>query len=185
MADNTSTCIALNDGQVMPLFGLGCFSLSPEETKQAVMTAVEEGYRLFDTAMYYNNEKEVAEALRNSGLKRNEYFIVTKLLPSNHGYSEAKYSLKDSLKKMELEFIDLYLIHSPLDWSKKSDSSAEQKLIETWRAFCDLKAEGLARSIGVSNFNIQHLQPIINMGLKVPAVNQIEMHPWNQYVSFQ
>ncbi|XP_065644061.1 2,5-diketo-D-gluconic acid reductase A [Hydra vulgaris] len=181
MAENILTCIVLNDGQLMPRFGLGCFSLSSDETKQAVITAVKEGYRLFDTAVYYNNEREVAKTLQNSGLHRNEYFIVTKLLPSENSYLGAKKSLKDSLRKMELDFVDLYLIHSPLDWGKTFDNSSEQNLIETWQGFCELKTEGLAKSIGVSNFNIQHLQTIINQGMLVPAVNQIEMHPWNQY----
>lgn len=164
--------ITLSDGQTMPLFGLGCWNMSPDEAFTSIQCAIKEGYRLFDTATWYDNEEMVGKALRESSLSRGDYFLVTKLLPSNHAYHEAKKNLHESLKKLQHDFVDLFLIHTP----------RMGNIIETWKAIVELKQEGLTKSIGVSNFNVQHLEPLLATGMEAPAVNQIELHPWNQQV---
>jgi len=169
--DSIKSRITLPDGKTMPIFGLGCWNMEDEAVYNAVVAAIGEGYRLFDTARYYNNEKMVGKALIDSGLPRNEYFVVTKLFPENHGYENTKLNLKESLQYLGLDYVDLFLIHSP----------GHGKNIETWKAFVELKEEGLTKSIGVSNFNIQHLEPLLATGLEVPAVKQFEFHPWNQH----
>jgi len=140
-------------------------------TYNAMVAAITEGYRLFDTAQVYNNEAMVGKALRDSGLPREDYFVVTKLSSQCHGYESAKSNLRQSLDRLGLDYVDLYLIHSHRGGSN----------VETWKAFTELKAAGLTRSIGVSNFNVQHIQPLIDAGLEVPAVDQFELHPWNQH----
>lgn len=165
--------IILNDGVVMPLFGLGLYDVT-KNTAATVKTAVENGYRLFDTASYYENEKEVGKALRTSGLDRKDYFVVTKLWISEHGYEKTKAAFKTSLEKLGLDYIDLYLIHSP----------SGGKIVETWKAMNEFKNAGLTRSIGVSNFNTHHLERLkdgcTEYGLPLPSINQIELHPWLQ-----
>ena len=158
----------------MPLFGFGC---SPglgaeDDVTRAVRNALKAGYRLFDTASWYESERCVGQALRESGLNRSEYFVVSKLRPDKHGYEEAKENIRESVIKLSVGHIDLHLIHT----------SRPGKILETWRAMIELKKEGLLKSIGVSNFNIQHIQPIIDSGMEIPVVNQFEIHPWNQQV---
>ena len=163
----------LQSGISMPLFGFGCWAIGDDETVQnAVTHALKSGYRLFDTASHYGNEHVVGKVLRESGLNRDEYFVVSKLNTNNHGYESAKENIRESLNKLGTEFIDLHLIHS----------SRPGKIVETWKALVDLKKEGLLKSVGVSNFNSQHIQPIIDSGLELPEVNQFEIHPWNQQV---
>lgn len=168
-----STVRVLNDGIKMPQFGLGLFNIT-KNVGEVVQAAVNDGYRMFDTAKYYENEADVGLALRNSGLRREDYFIVTKLWISDHGYSETKAALKESLTKLGLGYIDLYLIHSP----------SGGKIIDTWRAMNEMKMDGIVKSIGVSNFNIHHLDRLKiacdEKGLSLPSVNQIELHPWLQ-----
>ena len=169
-----STSKILRDGMSMPLFGFGCWDIGADEVViNAVRHAVNYGYRLFDTASAYKNEHCVGQVLKESGLKREEYFVVSKLHPENHGYETAKENIRESVKKLDIGAIDLYLIHSP----------RTGKILETWKAIVELKKEGLLKSIGVSNFNIQHLQPIIDSGMELPEVNQFEIHPWNQQVA--
>lgn len=163
--------VTLSDGNTMPVFGLGHWLTEGDVTYNAAIAAIEAGYRLFDTAQYYKNEHMVGNALRDSGLARNEYFVVTKVDPQNHGYITTKMSLMKSLELLKLDFVDLFLIHSPHGG----------KNLETWKAICELKEDGLAKSIGVSNFNIQHLEAFSANGLERPAVDQFELHPWNQY----
>jgi len=170
MGDNISQRIQLSDGNTIPLFGLGSWKLSPDVADNSIQYAIEIGYRLFDTAYCYYNEEAVGKTLRESCLKRDEYFIVTKINPDNHGYNEAQLSLKDSLRKLGLDYVDLCLIHSP----------KAGKNIETWKALIELKKGGLTKSIGVSNFNVQHLEGLLASGLESPVVNQIEFHPWYQ-----
>lgn len=157
----------------MPLFGLGSWTMEGDVTYHAVINALNFGYRLIDTAQYYNNEHMVGKALLDSALPRSEYFVVTKLSPSFHGYESTKLKLKQSLHDLGLDYIDLFLIHSPHGGEN----------VETWRAFVELKDEGLTKSIGVSNFNIQHIEALCASGLEIPAVDQFELHPWNQYKS--
>lgn len=172
--DSISMRITLRDGMSMPLFGLGCWAMRDRDSVyNSINTAVNDGYRLFDTAQNYRNESAVGKALQDCGLKREEYFVVTKLFSDHPGYNSAKENLAISLKKLGLDYVDLYLIHTPRNG----------KIVETWKAFMELKEAGLTKSIGVSNFNIHHLQPLIDAGMEIPSVNQIEMHPWNQYKS--
>lgn len=154
----------------MPIYGLGTWKLREEEAYNTTLGALKEGYRLIDTARMYENEVMVGKALKDSGLARNEYYVVSKLNPEKHGYESAKQNLKECLKDLDLDYVDLMLIHS----------CRGGKILETWKALCEMKKEGFAKSIGVSNFNIQHLEPLINDGLDVPSVNQFELHPWNQ-----
>eukprot|EP00794_Sanderia_malayensis_P017072 gene17072-18792_t len=165
--------IVLNDGIKIPLFGIGLYNVT-ESVLATIKAAVDNGYRLFDTATYYENEQEVGQALRSSGLDRKDYFIVTKLWISEHGYEKTKAAFRSSLEKLGLDYIDLYLIHSP----------SGGKIIETWKAMTELKKAGLTRSIGVSNFNTHHLERLKDgcsqLNLPLPSINQIELHPWLQ-----
>ena len=164
-------CLNDADRPRIPVFGLGCFQVKGSDV---IQTAIEQGYRLFDTATRYGNEEEVGQALRKSGLQRNEYFVTTKLWNSDHGYEKTKVAFHNSLNKLGLKYIDLYLIHQPKGG----------KIVETWRAMNELKKSGLVRSIGVSNFNTYHLEELNKLhdreGLALPSVNQIELHPWLQ-----
>lgn len=159
----------LNDGNKIPMFGLGCYKIDRNNTCKSVMSAVRCGYRLFDTAESYENEIFVGEALKKSGVNRDNIFLVTKL-SKQHGYENAFNTCMKSLKNLQVDHIDLYLIHSP----------SNGKILETWSAFQELQKQGHVRSIGVSNFNIHHLEGIKNSGAALPSVNQIEHHPWNQ-----
>ena len=168
-----TTFITLNDGVIMPQFGIGLFKVT-ENTDKVVQASISNNYRMFDTAKFYANEEEIGLALKNSGLKREEYFVVTKLWITDHGYEEAKAAFKESLTNLGLTYVDLYLIHSP----------SGGKIFDTWKAFSEMKKSGLIRSIGVSNFNIHHLDKLKGFceqeGLPLPSVNQIELHPWLQ-----
>ena len=166
-----SSRVTLNDGHTMPIFGLGSWAVEGVESYEAVVDAANVGYRLIDTAQWYNNERMVGKALAETGLPRDDYFVVTKLSPDLHGYDSAKVNLAKSLELLGLNYVDLFLIHSPHGGSN----------VETWRAFTELKGEGLTRSIGVSNYNIHHVERLLAEGLELPAVNQFELHPWNQY----
>ncbi len=161
--------IPLNDGVEIPQLGFGVFQVPPEETAATVMHAFETGYRHIDTAAAYGNEAEVGQAFHGSGLDRDEVFITTKCWNDSQGYDEATRALKQSLERLELEHVDLYLIHWP--------APARDRYVDTWRAFIDLQREGLVRSIGVSNFQADHLERIIDETGVTPSVNQIELHP--------
>ena len=156
----------------IPQFGLGVFQVPPEETTENVLQAVEAGYRHFDTAKAYGNEAQVGQAIRASGLDRSEFFITTKCWNDDHGYDSATRALKRSLGQLELEHVDLYLIHWP--------APAQDRYVETWQAFVEAQQAGLARAIGVSNFQPAHLRRIIDETGVAPAVNQIELHPYLQ-----
>ena len=161
--------IALNDGNRIPQLGFGVFQVPPADTEEVTQRAFEVGYRHIDTAAAYRNEAEVGQAFRASGLERNDVFITTKCFNDHHGYDEATRALKQSLERLELDHVDLYLIHWPVP--------AHDRYVETWRAFVDARAAGLVRSIGVSNFQPGHLERIIAETGVTPAVNQIELHP--------
>jgi 2,5-diketo-D-gluconate reductase A len=161
--------IPLPHGEEIPQLGFGVFQIPPENTAEATTRAFEAGYRHIDTAAAYRNEAEVGQAFRASGLAREEVFITTKCWNSHHGYDQATRALKESLGRLELEHVDLYLIHWPVP--------SQDKYVETWRAFVDAQAAGLARSIGVSNFQPAHLRRVIEETGVTPAVNQIELHP--------
>ena len=159
----------LNDGARMPTFGLGVWQASHEETTFAVGKALEEGYRLVDTAKLYRNEAEVGRAVRASGLPREDVWVTTKLWNADHGYDQALRAGEASAKALDLGAIDLYLIHQPF-----SD------VYSFWRALEQGLADGLVRAIGVSNFYPDRLVDLIENNAVVPAVNQIEAHPFFQ-----
>ena len=153
----------------IPQFGLGVFQVPPEDTTENVLQGVEAGYRHFDTAKAYGNEAQVGQAVRASGLDRSEFFITTKCFNDDHGYDQATRALKASLGQLEMDYVDLYLIHWPVP--------VHDKYVETWKAFIDLQAQGLARAIGVSNFQPAHLERLIAETGVTPAINQVELHP--------
>jgi 2,5-diketo-D-gluconate reductase A len=161
--------IRLNDGTDIPQLGLGVFQVPPDEVAQVVRYALECGYRSIDTAAGYENEEGVGEAIASSGLPREEIYVTTKLTNSEHGYESALRGFEASRQKLGLSYVDLYLIHWP--------QPGRDLYMETWRAFEKLKADGLARSIGVSNFLIPHLQRLLAESDVVSVVNQIEVHP--------
>ena len=161
--------VALNTGAAFPQLGFGVFQIPPEETAEAVATALEAGYRSIDTASMYGNEAEVGEALRASGIGRDDVFVTTKLGNQEHGRDAAPGALDDSLGRLGLDFVDLYLIHWPLPM--------QDRYVETWKALEEVHADGRARAIGVSNFQIPHLYALLEQTEVVPAVNQIELHP--------
>ena len=165
----TVPSVELNDGASIPQLGFGVFQVPPEDTSDVVTRAIHTGYRHIDTAAAYGNEAGVGQAVKASGLDRDELFITTKCFNNDHGYEESKRALRDSLDQLALDYVDLYLIHWPVP--------AQDKYVETWRAFVEMREEGLVRSIGVSNFNPPHLERIIEDSGVTPAVNQIELHP--------
>lgn len=161
----------MNNGVKMPWLGLGVWKVTkPEEIDFAVKTALKTGYSSIDTADVYGNEEGVGKAIRESGIPREQLFITTKLANSmqRKGYDAALKAFETSRKRLGLEYIDLFLIHWPV----------KGKYIESWKALIKLYKEGLVRAIGVSNFLIHHLEDIMNETGVVPAVNQIELHPW-------
>ncbi len=164
--------VRLNQGPAIPVLGLGVFQTEPgPTTRNAVAWALEAGYRLIDTATLYGNEADVGEAIRASGLARHEVFVTTKLWYTDHGYARARRALSESLKRLGLEYVDLYLIHWP------RAKSPEDRL-GSWRALEDLRSEGLCRAVGVSNYAIRHIEEIRTRSALVPAVNQVEFHPF-------
>jgi 2,5-diketo-D-gluconate reductase A len=161
--------LTMNDGRAIPQLGFGVFQVPPEQTAQAVGTALEAGYRLIDTAQGYQNEEGVGEALRRSGLPRDEVFVTTKLTNSEHGADRALRAFEGSLHALGLDEVDLFLIHWPVP--------ARDLYVQTWQTLAKIRAEGRARSIGVSNFTQAHLDRLMRETGVVPAVNQVELHP--------
>jgi diketogulonate reductase-like aldo/keto reductase len=159
----------LNDGNTLPAVGFGTYPLTGEEGVQATLSALEVGYRLLDTAVNYENETEVGEALRRSGLLREEVQVTSKLPGRHHAYDDAIASVHGSLERLGLAYLDLHLIHWP--------NPSVGRYSEAWQALVDLQKQGLVRSIGVSNFTENHLSRIIDATGVTPAVNQIELHP--------
>jgi len=170
MAEHTTIpTYTLNDGNTLPAIGFGTYPLKGEDGITAIQGALEAGYRLLDTAVNYENETEVGEALRRSGLPREDVQVASKLPGRHHAYDDAISSVRGSLERLGLEYVDLHLIHWP-------NPSVDQ-YVEAWRALVDLQKEGLVRSIGVSNFTEAHLTRVIDDSGVTPAVNQIELHP--------
>jgi diketogulonate reductase-like aldo/keto reductase len=162
--------LQLLDGQRLPAIGFGTWPLRGKECVAAVVSALEAGYRLLDTAVNYGNEQEVGEAVRASGLPREEIVVTTKIPGRHHGYRDAVASVHGSVERLGLEYIDLHLIHWP--------NPSVDRYAEAWRAMVDLREQGLVRSIGVSNFDETHLDRVIDETGVVPVVNQIELHPF-------
>ena len=161
--------IALNDGRSIPQLGFGTWQIPDADAASIVGKAIATGYRAIDTAAAYENETGVGRGLEGAGVPRSEMFVTTKLGNSRHGYDQAMAAASESLERLRLQSLDLYLIHWPIP--------RKDLYLETWRAFIDLKASGKVGSIGVSNFAIPHLQRIIDETGMAPAVNQIELHP--------
>jgi diketogulonate reductase-like aldo/keto reductase len=163
------TKVKLNNGVEMPIFGLGTYqSRSGKETQEAVLWALEAGYRHIDTAAMYGNEEDVGEAIRKSGIPREEIFVTTKLWNTDHGYQKALAAFEESQNKLGLSYVDLYLIHWPVEDLRK----------DTWTALEKLLEEGKCRAIGVSNYMIHHLEELLDNSSTVPAVNQVEFSPY-------
>jgi len=160
----------LNDGQELPAIGFGTVSLRGEEGTAAMTSALEAGYRLLDTAVNYENEREVGEALRRSGVSRDEVKVCSKIPGRHHGYDDAIRSTHDSLERLGLAKLDLHLIHWP--------NPSVDRYVEAWQALVDLQRDGLVTSIGVSNFTDANLQRLVDESGVTPAVNQIELHPY-------
>ena len=161
--------VALNDDLAMPRLGFGVFQIPPEQTGDAVSHALATGYRAVDTAAAYGNEAEVGDAIRDGELDREEVFVTTKVWSNDHGREPALRAFDRSLDRLGFDYVDLYLIHWP--------TPARDLYVETWEALIECRRDGRARSIGVSNFEIEHLERIIDATGVVPAVNQVELHP--------
>jgi 2,5-diketo-D-gluconate reductase A len=164
--------IALSTGGSIPQLGFGVFQITPKDTERAVATALEVGYRHIDTAEMYGNEREVGAAIRASGIAREEIFVTSKLNNGFHEPDAARDAFAETLDKLGLDHIDLFLIHWPLPTLYDGD------FVSTWQTLVDFHAEGRARAIGVSNFQVKHLDRIAAETDVVPSVNQIEIHPF-------
>ncbi|VEH41099.1 Uncharacterized oxidoreductase MSMEG_2408 [Kocuria rosea] len=174
----SNTTITLNNGVQMPAIGLGVFQTPPEETREAVKAALATGYRHIDTAAAYGNEKEVGQALADSGVPRDEVFIETKIWISDYGYDQTLHGFEKSAAKLGVEQIDLLILHQalPTDFDRT---------LEAYRALETLLEQGKVRAIGVSNFMVDHLTQLLQRATVVPAVNQIEVHPYFQQPEVQ
>jgi 2,5-diketo-D-gluconate reductase A len=161
--------LQLNTGVPMPQVGFGVFQVPDDETTEAVCSAVEAGYRLIDTAAIYRNERGVGRALAEVSVEREELFVTTKVWNSDQGHDATLRAFDTSLSKLGLDAVDLYLIHWPLP--------SRDLYVETWRALERLHADGRTRAIGVSNFQVHHLERLLDETDVVPAVNQVELHP--------
>ena len=166
---NLETTVALNNGVEIPCVGLGVFKSDPgQPTEQAVRWALEIGYRHIDTAAYYANELDVGKAVKDGGLDRGEVFVTTKVWNTDQGYESTLKAFDESRKKLQMDTVDLYLIHWPVTGKYK----------ETWKALEKLYAEGKVRAIGVSNFLVHHLEDLLADAEVPPAANQVEFHPF-------
>ena len=175
---NQNPLLTLNDGVQMPAVGLGVFQSSPEDTVTAVASAIAQGYRLIDTAAAYANERQVGEGMRRSGISRDDMFIETKVWISDYGYDATLHAFEKSVGKLGVDHLDLLLLHQPLP-------SRFDLTLDAYRALEKLLADGKVRSIGVSNFMPEHLQRLLAETSVVPAVNQIEVHPYFQQTALQ
>ncbi|MFE4689727.1 aldo/keto reductase [Streptomyces sp. NPDC056749] len=162
--------ITLNNGVEIPQLGFGTFQIPPQETREATLAALKAGYRHIDTAQMYGNEKEVGEAVRDSGLDRADVFVTSKLDNGAHAYDDALRAFEGTMEKIRLDHLDLFLIHWPLP--DRGD------FVETWKAMEEIYRSGRVKSIGVSNFQPHHLRRLLDSSVVVPAVNQIEVHPY-------
>lgn len=161
--------ITLNTGAAMPQLGFGVFQVPPDQVVDPVLTALEAGYRSIDTAAIYGNEEGVGAAVAESGVPRDELFITTKLWNDDQGFDSTLRAFDESMRKLRLDYLDLYLIHWPMP--------GMDAYVDTWKAFQRLHQEGRIKAIGVSNFHIAHLRRLFEDTDVVPAVNQVELHP--------
>jgi 2,5-diketo-D-gluconate reductase A len=169
---STVPTIKLNDGASIPQLGFGVFQIDPDDTANAVKTALDIGYRHIDTAEMYQNEAGVGQGIRDAGVDRADVFVTSKLNNGFHEPDDARRAFDETLAKLQFDYVDLFLIHWPLPTLYDGD------FVSTWRTLEEFKRDGRARSIGVSNFQIAHLERLANETETVPAVNQIEVHPY-------
>ncbi len=162
--------ITLNNGISIPQLGFGVFQIDPDDTKDATLAALEVGYRHIDTAEMYGNEAQVGEAVRASGIDRDDIFVTSKLNNSFHAYDEALGAFDQTMKDLDIDYLDLFLVHWPLP--------GVGDFVETWKAMEEIYRSGRVRAVGVSNFQKHHLQRLFDETEIVPAVNQIEVHPY-------
>jgi len=162
--------VTLNNGVEIPQLGFGVYQVPPEQTKEATLDALEVGYRHIDTAEMYRNEKGVGDAVRESGLKREDLFITSKLNNSFHAHDAAMQAFEGTLETLDIGYLDLFLIHWPLP--------GVGDFVETWKAMVEMHATGRVHSIGVSNFQPQHIRRLLDETDHIPSVNQIEVHPY-------
>ena len=170
--------LTLNNGATLPALGLGVFQTPPDETRAAVISALEAGYRHIDTAAAYGNERQVGEAIAASGVSRDEVFVETKIWISDYGYDQTLHGFEKSARKLGVDQIDLLILHQALP-------SRFDATLEAYRALETLLAEGKVRAIGVSNFMVDQLTALLEKATVVPAVNQIEVHPYFQQPAVQ
>jgi len=163
------THIRLNDGVQIPQIGLGVWQVDNGQAPKAVLTAIQAGYRSIDTAAIYGNEEGVGIGIRDAGVPREQLFITTKLWNDRHGAKNALKAFDESLKRLRLDYVDLYLVHWP--------TPRVNLYVETWQALAEIKKSGRAKSVGVSNFKVPHLERLLGETGIVPSVNQIELHP--------
>ena len=164
--------LTLNDGRSIPQLGFGVFQIEPEETAKATRLALETGYRHIDTAQMYGNEREVGQGIRDSGVARDDIWVTTKLNNGFHRPDDARKAFDESLEKLGVDHVDLFLIHWPLPTRYDGD------YVSTWQTLIEFQKQGRAKSIGVSNFQPDHLDRLAAETDVVPAVNQIEVHPY-------
>jgi 2,5-diketo-D-gluconate reductase A len=164
--------LELNDGQTIPQLGFGVFQIDPSDTQRAVSDALEVGYRHIDTAEMYGNERGVGEAVRESGLDRGDIYVTSKLNNGYHRPDDARRAFDRTLSELGFDYVDLFLIHWPLPTLYDGD------YVSTWRTLEEFKQDGRARSIGLSNFQVDHMERLAAETDTVPAVNQIELHPY-------
>lgn len=169
--------VVLHGDVEIPQLGFGVFQVPPAETVEVVTRALRAGYRHIDTAAAYRNEAQVGHAIRASGLDRGEVFVTTKCFNDDHGREQARIACKQSLQRLELDHLDLYLIHWPVP--------SRDRYVETWQTLIELRDEGLVRAIGVSNFQAAHLERIVAETGQTPAINQVELHPYLQQVGLR
>jgi diketogulonate reductase-like aldo/keto reductase len=169
----TTEKVSLRSGDPLPVIGLGVWkAASGEETRAAVRSALRHGYRHVDTARIYGNEADVGAAIAESGIPRSEIFVTTKLWNADHGYDKALKALDASLRRLGVDYVDLFLIHWPVDGKRK----------DSWRALESIREAGKARAIGVSNYLVPHLEELEGYAKELPSVDQIEIHPQLQHV---
>jgi len=159
----------LSDGGSIPQIGLGTYGLTGDDGTASIVSAISAGYRLIDTGLRYENEREVGEGMRRSGVPREELQVTTKLRGRDHGYEETLRGFEESLANLALEYVDLYLIHWPLP--------RQDRYVESWKAMIQLQKDGMIRSIGVSNFLPEHIDRLVAETGVTPVVNQVELHP--------
>ncbi|MET4705199.1 aldo/keto reductase [Frigoribacterium sp. UYMn621] len=170
MTTTTSPLLAMNDGRDIPQLGLGVYKVADAEAARVVELAIDAGYRHIDTATLYNNERGVGDGVRASGVPRDEVFVTTKVWDDDHGFDKTRRAFDTSLELLGFDYVDLYLIHWPVP--------SKDLFVETWRALEAIKADGRVLSIGVSNFAPHHIDRLLAETETVPAINQVELHPW-------